>query len=207
MAQIFRIHPENPQKRLIKQAVDMIRKGAVVVYPTDASYGIGCAIGQKAPLETIIRLRRLDKKHHFTIMCKDLSELAVYARVNNVAYRLLRNNTPGPYTFILRATSETPRRLLHPKRKSVGLRIPDNPIALELLEELGEPLLTSTLLLPDDEYPMIDPEEIDERIGNQVDLILDGGWGEMEMTTVVDLFDDEIEVLREGKGDPAPFLP
>ena len=207
MAQIFRIHPENPQKRLIKQAVEMIRKGAVVVYPTDASYGIGCAIGQKAPLETIIRLRRLDKKHHFTIMCRDLSELAVYARVDNVAYRLLRNNTPGPYTFILRATSETPRRLLHPKRKSVGLRIPDNPVALALLEELGEPLLTSTLQLPEDEYPMIDPEDINERIGGQVDLILDGGWGEMEYTTVVDMFDDKIEILRVGKGDPAPFQP
>ena len=207
MAQIFRIHPENPQKRLIKQAVEMIRKGSVVVYPTDASYGIGCAIGQKAPLEKIIRLRRLDKKHHFTIMCKDLSELAVYARVDNVAFRLLRNNTPGPYTFILRATSETPRRLLHPKRKSVGLRIPDNPVALSLLEELGEPLLTSTLQLPDDEYPMIDPEEINERIGNQVDLILDGGWGDMEFTTVVDMFDDTYEILREGKGDPEPFRP
>lgn len=207
MAQIFRIHPENPQKRLIKQAVEMIHKGAVVVYPTDASYGIGCAIGQKAPLETIIRLRRLDKKHHFTIMCRDLSELAVYARVDNVAYRLLRNNTPGPYTFILRATSETPRRLLHPKRKSVGLRIPDNPVALALLEELGEPLLTSTLQMPEDEYPMIDPEDINDRIGNQVDLILDGGWGEMEFTTVVDMFDDTFEVLRVGKGDPAPFQP
>lgn len=207
MAQIFRVHPENPQKRLIKQAVEMIHKGAVVVYPTDASYAIGCAIGMKAPLETIIRLRRLEKNHHFTIMCRDLSELAVYARVDNVAFRLLRNNTPGPYTFILRATSETPRRLLHPKRKSVGLRIPDNPVALALLEELGEPLLTSTLLLPGDEYPMIDPEEINERIGNQVDLILDGGWGEMEITTVVDLFDDHVEVLRVGKGDPAPFQP
>ncbi len=185
----------------------MIHKGAVVVYPTDASYGIGCAIGQKAPLETIIRLRRLDKKHHFTIMCRDLSELAVYARVDNVAYRLLRNNTPGPYTFILRATSETPRRLLHPKRKSVGLRIPDNPVALALLEELGEPLLTSTLQMPEDEYPMIDPEDINDRIGNQVDLILDGGWGEMEFTTVVDMFDDTFEVLRVGKGDPAPFQP
>ena len=185
----------------------MIRQGAVVVYPTDAAYGIGCAIGQKAPLEHIIRLRRLDKKHQFTIMCRDLSELAVYARVDNVAFRLLRNNTPGPYTFILRATSETPRRLLHPKRKSVGLRIPDNAVALALLEELGEPLLTSTLQLPGDEFPLIDPEEIDERIGNQVDLILDGGWGDMEFTTVVDMFDDSFQILREGKGDPEPFRP
>lgn len=207
MAQIFRVHPENPQKRLIKQAVDVIRQGGVVVYPTDASYGIGCAIGKKTPLETIIRIRQLDKKHHFTIMCRDLSELAVYARVDNVAFRLLRNNTPGPYTFILRATSETPRRLLHPKRKSIGLRVPDNAIALALLEELGEPLMTSTLQLPGDEYPMIDPEEIDERIGSQVDLILDGGWGDMEYTTVIDLYDEVPEILREGKGDAEPFRP
>lgn len=207
MAQIFRIHPENPQKRLISQAVEMIRQGAVVVYPTDASYGIGCAMGKKSALERIIRLRQLDDKHHFTIMCRDLSELAVYARVDNVAFRLLKNNTPGPYTFILRATSETPRRLMHPKRKSIGLRVPDNQIALALLEELNEPLMTSTLQLPGDEFPMSDPEEIDERVGKQVDLILDGGWGEMEYTTVIDLYDDTPQILREGKGDPEPFRP
>ena len=205
MAQIFRVHPENPQKRLITQAVEQIRKGAVVVYPTDASYAVGCAIGNKAALEKIIRLRQLDSKHHFTIMCRDLSELAVYARVDNVAFRLLKHNTPGPYTFILRATAETPRRLLHPKRKSIGLRVPDNAIALSLLEELGEPLMTSTLQLPGDEYPVIDPEEINDRIGKQIDLILDGGWGEMEYTTVIDMSDDSIEIMREGKGDPTPF--
>ncbi|MCG8311810.1 MAG: threonylcarbamoyl-AMP synthase [Pseudomonadales bacterium] len=207
MAQIFRVHPENPQKRLISQAVEQIRKGAVVVYPTDASYAVGCAIGNKSALEKIIRLRQLDSKHHFTIMCRDLSELAVYARVDNVAFRLLKHNTPGAYTFILRATAETPRRLLHPKRKSIGLRVPDNVIALMLLEELNEPLMTSTLQLPGDEYPLIDPEEINERIGKQVDLILDGGWGEMEYTTVIDMSDDRVEILREGKGDPAPFQP
>ncbi|MCG8671127.1 MAG: threonylcarbamoyl-AMP synthase [Pseudomonadales bacterium] len=207
MTQIFRVHPENPQKRLIRQAVEMLRKGAVVVYPTDASYAIGCALGHKNALEKIIQIRQLGEKHHFTIMCRDLSELAVYAKVDNVAFRLLKHNTPGPYTFILRATSETPRRLMHPKRKSIGLRVPQNPIALELLEELNEPLMTSTLQLPGDEYPIIDPEEINDRIGKQVDLILDGGWGEMEYTTVVDMSDEAFEVIRVGKGDPSPFEP
>ena len=207
MTQIFRVHPENPQKRLIRQAVEMLRKGAVVVYPTDASYAIGCALGHKNALEKIIQIRQLGEKHHFTIMCRDLSELAVYAKVDNVAFRLLKHNTPGPYTFILRATSETPRRLMHPKRKSIGLRVPQNPIALELLEELNEPLMTSTLQLPGDEYPIIDPEEINDRIGKQVDLILDGGWGEMEYTAVVDMSDEAFEVIRVGKGDPSPFEP
>ena len=185
----------------------MLRKGAVVIYPTDASYAIGCALGHKNALERIIQLRQLGDKHHFTIMCRDLSELAVYAKVDNVAFRLLKHNTPGPYTFILKATSETPRRLLHPKRKSIGLRVPQNPIALDLLEELNEPLMTSTLQLPGDEYPIIDPEEINDRIGKQVDLIIDGGWGEMEYTTVIDMSDEPFEVVRVGKGDPSPFEP
>ncbi len=207
MTQIFRVHPENPQRRLLKQAVEIIKKGGVVVYPTDASYAIGCAIGNKSSLERIIKIRQLGEKHHFTIMCRDLSELAVYAKVDNVAFRLLKHNTPGPYTFILKATAETPRRLLHPKRKSIGLRVPDNPIALGLLEELNQPLMTSTLQLPGDEYPLIDPEEINERIGKQIDLILDGGWGEMENTTVVNMSDEVVDIMRVGKGDPAPFEP
>lgn len=205
MAQIFRIHPDNPQKRLITQAVQLIKKGQVVVYPTDASYAIACCLGHKGALDRIIAIRQLTEKHNFTIICRDLSELATYAKVDNVTFRLLKHNTPGPYTFILPATSEVPRRLMHPKRKTIGLRVPGNAIAQALLEELGEPLMTSTLQLPGDEYPMIDPEEIDERIGRQVDLILDGGWGDMENTTVIDLVDDVPEVLRVGKGDPTPF--
>lgn len=205
MARLFRVHPDNPQKRLLVQVADLLRKGGIVVYPTDASYAIGCAMGNKNALARIARLRQLSDKHHFTIMCRDLSELAVYAKVDNVAFRLLKHNTPGPYTFILRATSETPRRLLHPKRKSIGLRVPDNAIALGLLEEMGEPLMTSTLQLPGDEFPLTDPEDIDERIGNQVDAIVDGGWGEMEYTSVINLSDDDIDIMRVGKGDVTPF--
>ncbi len=205
MAQIFRVHPDNPQRRLIKQAAEYINKGKVVVYPTDASYAIACCMGNKAALDRIIAIRKLGEKHNFTIICSDLSELATYAKVNNAMYRLLKNNTPGPYTFILPATSEVPRRLMHPKRKTIGLRVPSNPIAQALLEELHQPLMTSTLQLPGDEYPLIDPEEIEERIGKQVDLIIDGGWGEMEYTTVVDMSNEYPEVIREGKGDPEPF--
>ncbi|MGB3620683.1 MAG: L-threonylcarbamoyladenylate synthase, partial [Ketobacter sp.] len=180
MTQIFRIHPETPQKRLVKQAVDCIRSGGVVVYPTDAAYAIGCALENKRGLERIIRIRELDDKHEFTILCRDLSELATYAKVENWAFRLLKAHTPGPYTFILRATNEVPRRLMHPKKKTLGLRVPENAVVLALLEELGEPLMSTTLKFPGDEYPLIDPEEIYERVGSRVDLVLDGGWGEME---------------------------
>jgi len=206
MTQIFRIHPENPQARLIKQAADIIRKGGVVVYPTDGAYAIGCAIGNKTALDRIIQIRRLDEKHNFTLMCRDLSELATYARVSNVVYRLLKHNTPGPYTFILRATAEVPRRLMHPKRKTVGLRVPDSPITLALLEEMNEPMMTATIQMPDDEYPMIDPEEMLSVLSNRVDLVIDGGWGDMTCTTVIGLEDDVPEIIREGNGDPAPFL-
>lgn len=205
MTDIFRIHPENPQKRLIKQAADRIRGGGVVIYPTDAAYAVGCALENKRGLERIVQLRQLDDKHQFTILCRDLSELAIYAKVENWAFRLLKANTPGAYTFILRATNEVPRRLMHSKKKTLGLRVPDNAVVQALLEELGEPIMSTTLLLPGEEYPLIDPEEIYERVGKQVDLVLDGGWGEMETTTVVDLEDDSPIVLREGKGDPSPF--
>ena len=206
MTEIFRIHPETPQKRLIKQAADRIRKGEVVVYPTDAAYAVGCALENKRGLERIVQLRQLDDKHQFTILCRDLSELANYAKVENWAFRLLKANTPGAYTFVLRATGEGPRRLMHAKKKTLGLRVPDNVVVQALLEEVGEPIMSTTLLLPGDEYPLIDPQEIYERVGKQVDLVLDGGWGEMETTTVVDLEGEAPILLREGKGDPAPFL-
>jgi tRNA threonylcarbamoyl adenosine modification protein (Sua5/YciO/YrdC/YwlC family) len=206
MTQIFRIHPENPQKRLIKQAADRIRAGDVVVYPTDAAYAVGCALENKRGLERIVQLRQLDDKHQFTILCRDLSELASYAKVENWAFRLLKAYTPGPYTFVLRATSEVPRRLMHPKKKTLGMRVPENTIVQALLEEVGEPIMSTTLQMPDDEFPMIDPEEIYQRVGKQVDLVLDGGWGEMETSTVVDLEGDAPILLREGKGDPQPFV-
>lgn len=206
LSQFFSIHPENPQARLVKQAVEIIRKGGVVVYPTDSAYALGCHIGDKDALDRIRRIRKLDAHHNFTLVCRDLSELATYARVDNAAYRLIRHATPGPYTFILKATSEVPRRLLHPKRKTVGLRVPDNAIALSLLEELGEPLMSVTLILPGDELPMTDPWDIRQALEHQVDLIIDGGHCGLEATTVVDLYDDIPVILRAGKGDTAPFI-
>lgn len=206
MTQIFRVHPVTPQKRLINQAVGILRDGGVIVYPTDAAYALGCAVGNKAGLERIIQIRQLGDKHNFTIICSDLSALGTYARVDNWAFRLLKANTPGPYTFILTATAEVPRRLMHPKRKTVGLRIPDNPIALALTEALGEPIMTTTLTLPGESEPMIDPEEIYDRMAKRVDLVIDGGWGDSEVTTMVDLADTGPVVVRTGKGDPAPFL-
>ncbi len=205
MSQFFQIHPDNPQSRLIRQAVDIIRDGGVVVYPTDSAYALGCHIGDRAALDRIRRIRKLDDRHNFTLVCRDLSEIASYARVDNTTYRLLRQCTPGPYTFILKATSEVPRRLMHPKRKTVGLRVPDNAIALALLEDLGEPLMSVTLIMPGDEYPLIDPYDIRETLEHQVDLVVDGGYCGMEATTVVDLADEVPLVLRAGKGDIAPF--
>lgn len=205
MTEIFRIHPETPQKRLIKQAADRIRGGEVVIYPTDAAYAVGCALENKRGLERIVQLRQVEEKHQFTILCRDLSELANYAKVENWAFRLLKANTPGAYTFILKATSEVPRRLMHAKKKTIGIRVPDNRIVQALLEEVGEPIMSTTLLLPGEDDPLIDPEEIYERVGRQVDLVLDGGWGEMETTTVVDLEEDSPIIIREGKGDPEPF--
>jgi len=205
VSQFYQIHPDNPQPRLVRLAVDIIRKGGVVVYPTDSAYALGCQIGDKNALDRIRRIRKLDDKHNFTLVCRDLSEIATYAKVNNTVYRLLRHITPGPYTFILRATSEVPRRLLHPKRKTVGLRVPENPIAAALLAELGEPLMSVTLIMPGDDLPLIDPYEIRETLEHDVDLVIDGGYCGMEPTTVVDLADDTPVVLRAGKGDVAPF--
>ncbi len=205
MAQFFQIHPENPQHRLVVQAADIIRKGGVVVYPTDSAYALGCHIGDKDALERIRSLRKLDKHHNFTLMCRDLSELATYARVDNKVFRLLKNHTPGAYTFILEATAEVPRRLLHPKRKTIGLRVPDNAIALALLEELGEPLMTSSLLLPGDEFPMTDPYDIRDSLEHYVELVIDGGYCGLEPTSVVDLTGDLPELVRQGKGDFSPF--
>lgn len=205
MSQFFQIHPETPQKRLINQAVDILRKGGVIVYPTDSAYAIGCHLGDKQAADRIKRIRRLDDKHNFTLMCRDLSDVGIYAKVDNTQYRLLKNFTPGPYTFILDATSEVPRRLLHPKRRSIGLRVPDNAIVQALLGELGEPIMSSTLILPDHEDPMTDPEDIRELLEHELDLIIDGGFCGQEATTVVNLCDTVPEIVRVGKGDPAPF--
>lgn len=205
MAQFFQIHAENPQHRLIVQAADIIRKGGVVVYPTDSAYALGCHIGDKDALDRIRTMRKLDKNHNFTLMCRDLSELATFARVDNHVYRQIKNHTPGAYTFILEATAEVPRRLLHPKRKTIGLRVPDNPIALALLAEVGEPIMTSSLLMPGEEYPMSDPYEIRDSLSRHVELIIDGGYCGLECTTVIDLTGDIPELIRQGKGDFAPF--
>lgn len=205
VSQFFQVHPDNPQARLVRQAVDIIRAGGVIVYPTDSAYALGCQIGDKAALDRIRRIRRLEADHNFTLVCRDLSELATYARVDNTQYRLLRNNTPGPYTFILKATSEVPRRLMHAKRKTVGLRVPENNIAQALLADLGEPLMSVTLILPGDELPLIDPYEIRDTLEHDVDLVIDGGYCGMEPTSVIDLADDLPLVLRVGKGDVTPF--
>jgi tRNA threonylcarbamoyl adenosine modification protein (Sua5/YciO/YrdC/YwlC family) len=205
MAQFFQIHAENPQHRLIVQAADIIRKGGIVVYPTDSAYALGCHIGDKDALDRIRTMRKLDKNHNFTLMCRDLSELATYARVDNAVYRLIKNHTPGAYTFILEATAEVPRRLLHPKRKTIGLRVPDNPIALALLAELGEPIMTSSLLMPGEEYPMTDPYDMRGPLEHSVDLIIDGGFCGLDPTTVIDLTGDTPELIRQGKGDFSPF--
>ena len=201
----FQIHAENPQERLVKQAVEVIRKGGVIIYPTDSSYALGCRLGDKSALDRIRRIRRLDDKHNFTLMCRDLSELGVFAKVNTTAFRLLKAYTPGPYTYILNATREVPRMLMHPKRRTIGLRVPGHPIAQALLAELGEPLMSVTLILPEASEPLSDPYEIRDLLESQVDLIIDGGYGGIEASTVVSFVDEEPEVLRIGCGDPEPF--
>ena len=201
MSQYFSIHPVNPQIRLINRAVELIRRGGLIVYPTDSCYALGCHIGDKHALDRIRRIRQVDDKHNFTLVCRDLSELGNYSIVDNTTFRLLRNYTPGPFTFILRATREVPRRMQVPKRKTIGLRIPDHPIALALLEQLNEPLMSSTLILPGDDLPMTDPEEMRERLEHQVDLVIDGGNCGHEPTTVVDMVDGAYRVLRQGKGN------
>jgi len=205
VAQYFHIHPQNPQHRLIHQAVNIIRQGGVIVYPTDSSYALGCHLGDKAAMERIRRIRRIDEKHNFTLVCRDLAEIASYAKISNADYRLLKANTPGPYTYILPATKEVPRRLQNPRRKTIGLRIPDHAITQALLEELGEPLMSSTLILPGDELPLNDPDDIRRRLQHDVDLVIEGDTCDVKPTTVVILNDGAVEIAREGKGETAPF--
>lgn len=205
MSQYFRIHPQNPQKRLIQQAAVIVLGGGVIVYPTDSAYALGCRVGDKAALDRICAIRRLAPDHQFTLTCRDLSEIASYALVGNSAFRLLKGLTPGPYTFILPATREVPKRLLHPKRRTIGLRVPDHPIAQALLEAVAAPLLTTTLILPGEAEPLTDPEDARIRLEKLVDLIIDGGPGDVETTTVVDLVGPEPVIVRAGKGDTTAF--
>jgi len=205
MSQLFQIHPENPQQRLIKQAVEIIRQGGLVVYPTDCAYAIGCHLGDKNAVDRIKLIRKLDDKHNFTLVCRDLSEIDTYAKVNNTQYRILKNYTPGAYTFILRATSEVPRRLLHAKRKTIGIRVPDCAITLELMRELGEPIMSTSLILPEEEFPLTDPYEIRDVLQHQVDLVIDGGYCGMEASSVINLLEDVPEIIREGAGDTSNF--
>lgn len=200
MSQFFQIHPLDPQVRLIRQAVEIIRKDGLVVYPTDSSYALGCHVGDKRGMERIRRIRDLDKRHNFTLMCRDLSEISSYAKVDNSSYRLLKSLTPGAYTFILKATHEVPRRLQNPKRKTIGIRIPDHPVAQALLDELGEPLMSSTLILPGKDMPETDAIDIREVLEHDVDLVIDGDHCGVEPTTVVDLVDGVSQVLRQGRG-------
>ena len=207
MSQFFYIHPENPQARLINQAVEILQKGGVIVYPTDSGYALGCMMGDKHAMDRIVAIRKLPEGHNFTLICSDLSELSTYATVSNAAYRLIKNNTPGRYTFILTATKELPRRLMTSKRKTIGLRVPDNKIALDLLSALGEPILSCSLMLPGEEHTtQSDPEEIRDRLDHQVDLIIHGGYLGQEPTTVVDLTEESPVILREGSGSTSPFI-
>ncbi|MFL6577599.1 MAG: L-threonylcarbamoyladenylate synthase [Povalibacter sp.] len=201
----FEIHPKDPQPRLIRQAVEIIRAGGIVVYPTDSCYALGCHIGDKAAMERISRLRETDKHHHFTLICRDLSEISKYARVNTQQYRTLKAFTPGPYTFILPATRETPKRLQHPKRSTIGIRVPDHIVPRLIMDELGEPLMSSTLLMPGDEVPMTDGKEIQERLYHNVDAVIDGGNCGMEPTSVIDLAGPAPVITRRGKGDVRAF--
>ncbi|WP_130835123.1 L-threonylcarbamoyladenylate synthase [[Erwinia] mediterraneensis] len=205
MSQLFHIHPDNPQPRLIKQAVDYLNKGSVIVYPTDSGYALGCRLEEKNAMERICRIRQLDEQHNFTLMCRDLSELSIYSHVDNSAFRLIKNNTPGSYTFILKATKEVPRRLMNEKRKTIGLRVPSNPVALALLEALNAPMMSTSLMLPGNDFTESDPEEIQMSIGKQVDLIMHGGTLGQQPTTVVDLTDDSPVIVRAGVGDTRPF--
>ena len=205
MAQLFTIHPENPQPRLIRQAAEIVRGGGVIVYPTDSCCALGCRIGDKAAMERIRAIREVDERHHLTLVCRDLAEIGQYARVDNAQFRMLKATTPGSYTFILHATREVPKRLMHPSRRTIGLRVPDHKVAQALLDELGEPLLSSTLILPDDELPLNDAEEIRERLEHRIDLVIDAGPCGIVPTTVVDLTGDAPVITRLGKGSPAPF--
>lgn len=205
MAQFLTIHPQDPQTRLIDQVAEVLKRGGLIVYPTDSAYALGCHIGDKMALERIRVIRQIDKHHNFTLMCRDLSELATYARVDNAAFRLLKSHTPGPYTFILSATSEVPRRLMHAKRRTIGMRVPDNPIALAIMERLGEPLMTSSLILPGDMLPLTDPYEIRALLEHQVEMVVDGGFCGLEPTTVVDLTGTAPAIIRQGRGGTDAF--
>lgn len=205
MSQFFQIHPDNPQLRLINQAVQIINGGGIVALPTDSCYALVCRLDDKDAVTRLRRIRNVDDKHHLTLLCRDLSEIALYARVDNQQYRLLKTATPGPYTFILEASKEVPRRVSHPSRKTIGLRVPENRIAQALLEELAQPLLGTTLILPGDDAPLTDAEHIRERLAKQVDLIIDGGACSLEPTTVIDLTDNEPVLIRQGRGDAAMF--
>ena len=205
MSEFLQVHPINPEPRVIKQVVDILLQGGVIVYPTDSTYALGCHLGDKPALERIRRIRQLDSKHNFTLVCSDLSSLASYAKVHNSAYRILKAYTPGPYTFILKATPEVPRRLMHPRKKTIGLRVPQNPIAQSILAVLGEPIMSTSLILPEAERPLFDPYEMRLKIGKLVDLIVDGGACGLEPTTMVDLVEGVPYLVREGKGDPEPF--
>lgn len=205
MSQFFTLHPTHPETRLIKRAVDIVRNGGLIAYPTDSCYALGCHIGDKRAMERIRRVRGVDERHHFTLVCRDLSDIGTFAKVNNAQYRLLKAHTPGTYTFILEATRELPRRLAHPKRATVGVRVPEHPVTLALLTELNEPLLSSTLILPGDEDPLKDAEAIRARLEHEVDLILDGGACGIEPTTVIDLSAPEPILIRKGKGNIASF--
>ena len=205
MSELLRIHAVTPQRRLLARAVEVMRAGGVIVYPTDSSYALGCHLGDKAALERIRRIRQTERDHDFTLVCHDLSEIATYARVENSSYRMLKALTPGPYTFILNATREVPKRLQDPKRRSIGIRVPDHKIALALLEVHGEPIMSSTLLLPGDEFPMTEAEAIRERMDRLVDVVVDGGACGMEPTTVIDLSKGNFTVVRYGKGDVSAF--
>lgn len=206
MAQYFHIHPDNPQPRLIKQACRLLLDGGVGVYPTDSSYAIGCCIGNKAAMDRIRKIRRIDDKHNFTLVARDLSEISTYAKIDDEQYRLIKASTPGPYTFILPATRQVPRRLQNPKRKTIGLRIPDSRITQAIIEELGEPIMSSTLILPGDQLPMSDPEEIRSALEHDVDVVIDGGFCGVDPSTVVVWVEDRPSIARVGRGDPSPFL-
>lgn len=206
MAQFFQIHPENPQQRLIAQAAEILRGGGVIAFPTDSAYALGCHLGDKNAVDKIRAIRRLDKHHNFTLVCRDLSELATYAKVNNSMFRSIKAHTPGAFTFILDATNEVPRRIMHPKRKTIGLRVPDNAIALELIAALGEPIMSTSLILPGEEYPLTDPYDIRETLQHQLDLVIDGGYCGMEATTVVDMTNETPVLVRQGLGMSEDFV-
>ncbi len=205
MAQFFSVHPEQPQPRLVRQAAEILRAGGIAAFPTDAAYSLGCRIGDADAVARIRTIREVDERHHFTLMCRDLSEIATYARVDNAQFRLLKATTPGSYTFILEGTKELPRRILHPKRRTIGLRIPAHPLPLALLTELDEPMLTSTLMLPGDDLPLNDPEEIRDRLERRIDLVIEAGACGLEMTTVIDLTGPAPELVRAGRGPLAPL--